>query len=332
MAFKKASAEQAALKMSIYGPPGSGKTFSTLLIAEGLAKLDKKRIAFVDTENGTVFYSRKVETREAHPEAFDFDAIYTRSITEVVKEIKTLKHSEHSVIVIDSITHLWESCIAAYTGRKGPGGQIPMHAWGAIKRPYKEMMNFLLNSPFHVFILGRQGNEFDEIDGEIKAVGYKMKAEGETPYEPHVCLRMELVRHGAKNMLAIPTAHVEKDRTGILHGKSIPYPSFDTVARPLLGLLGKEQTPVQSDEEAAQHDAEELAAQERARVQESARLREDFSQKLNAAKDADTVEKIGTGITPDIKRRLLPNDYESLKVNFKAARERVKIPVANGQH
>ena len=36
--FRKAKAEQAALKIGLYGPPGSGKTFTSLLIAEGLAK------------------------------------------------------------------------------------------------------------------------------------------------------------------------------------------------------------------------------------------------------------------------------------------------------
>ena len=35
--FRKAKAEQAALKLGIYGPPGSGKTFTALLLAEGLA-------------------------------------------------------------------------------------------------------------------------------------------------------------------------------------------------------------------------------------------------------------------------------------------------------
>jgi hypothetical protein len=49
--FRKAKAEQAALKMGIYGPPGPGKTFTSLLMAEGLAKATGKRIAVVDTEH-----------------------------------------------------------------------------------------------------------------------------------------------------------------------------------------------------------------------------------------------------------------------------------------
>jgi len=33
--FGKAAPKQARLKVAIYGPPGSGKTFTSLLMAEG---------------------------------------------------------------------------------------------------------------------------------------------------------------------------------------------------------------------------------------------------------------------------------------------------------
>src|SRR5688572_4605716 len=105
--FQRAKAEQAAIKMGIYGPPGAGKTFTSLLIAEGLAKASGKRIAYVDTEHGTDFYCKAVPTRAVHPEAFDFDALYTRSLTEVMAAVRGLKADEYGVIVLDSITHLW---------------------------------------------------------------------------------------------------------------------------------------------------------------------------------------------------------------------------------
>ena len=111
--FRKAKAEQAALKMGIYGPPGSGKTFTSLLLGEGLAMASKKRIAYVDTEHGTDFYCQKVPSRSVHPEAFDFDAIYTRALTEVASSVRALNADEYGVIIIDSVTHLWEAARAA---------------------------------------------------------------------------------------------------------------------------------------------------------------------------------------------------------------------------
>jgi hypothetical protein len=89
-------------------------------------------------------------------------------------------------------------------------GTIPLHAWGAIKKPYKELMHLLLSSPVHVLLCGRQGIDYseDEASGELKSLGYRMRAEGETAYEPDVLLRLESYRPGKKKP-AIPVAHVE---------------------------------------------------------------------------------------------------------------------------
>src|SRR5437588_8667046 len=59
-------------------------------------------------------------------------------------------------------------------------GTIPLSAWTAIKRPYKELMHLLLTLPVHVLICGRQGNDFaeDDASGELKNLGFKMRAEG----------------------------------------------------------------------------------------------------------------------------------------------------------
>lgn len=335
--FRKAKAEQAYLKVSIYGPPGSGKTFSTLLMAEGLAQLTGKRIAFVDTERGTDFYAQHVPQRSIHPEAFDFDAIYTRSITEINKELRTLKPAEHGVVVVDSITHIWEACKASYIGPKTKIGTLPMHAWGKIKQPYKELMQFLINSPFHVFILGRQGNEFteDEETGETKAVGVKMKAEGETAYEPHICFRMESVKPQARGKIqkfaeAIPVMHVEKDRTGILQGKAIELPHFDKVCRPLLGLLGDKQAQIQSEDEAASQDAEALAAQERERLRGSRELADKLAAKFKLCETLGEAEALSKTITPVLKKELTHDDLATVRAAYLAAVQRLKGLVLAG--
>jgi hypothetical protein len=86
--FEKPKPLKAALKMALYGPAGSGKTFTSLLIAEGLARHTAKRVAFLDTEYGTAFYSQAVPQRAAHPEAFDFRVLHTRSIAEALAPVK----------------------------------------------------------------------------------------------------------------------------------------------------------------------------------------------------------------------------------------------------
>lgn len=318
--FKKAKGEQAALKMGVYGPPGSGKTFTSLLLAEGLAALSGKRVAFVDTERGTDFYAQAVPSRRVHPEAFDFDALYTRSLTEVLKEVQALKTSDYGVLIIDSFSHIWEAAINAYSGAKTKIGSIPMHAWGKIKAPYKQLVNHILSSPLHVIICGRQGVEYGESDdGELKAVGVKFRAEGETPYEPHILIRMEAVK-SAKTREAVITAFVEKDRTGVLAGQTITGPCFDNLAKPLLGLLGHTQAKIQTEEETGAQDAEALMKQEREREAASKILLQKFVARFQLAGNAAEVEKISKEITPEVKKQMLPADVAACREAYQAAR------------
>lgn len=326
--FKKAKAEQAYLKAALYGPPGSGKTFTALLVAEGLAAVSNKRVAVVDTERGTDFYAQTIAARTTHPEAFDFDALYTRSLTETLQAVRSLDLATHGVLVLDSITHLWEAAIAAYRGKMTRAGTIPMYAWGQIKKPYKDLMQILLNAPVHVLILGRQGNEFSEDDttGETKAIGVKMKAEGETPYEPHILVRMECVKQSRKaKVQGVITAFAEKDRTGILQGQLIELPDFDSLAAPLLPYLaGGVQAQVQSSDDAALQDASALHQAEREKATASRILRERFEARLHLAEGIKQVTAIGNEITPAVKKQMTTVDLTSLREAYLAALDRAK--------
>ena len=315
--FRKAKAQQAALKIGMYGPPGSGKTFTSLLIAEGLSRLSRKRIAYVDTEHGTDFYCQTVEKRSVHPQAFEFDALYTRSITEIINSMRSLSESEYGVLVIDSITHVWEAAREAYNGRLNKAGQIPFHAWGKIKKPYKEIISMMLSTKMHVILCGRQGNEYgeDEETGELKNIGLKMKAEGETPYEPHILIRMEQLR-GKPNEISKIVAYVEKDRTGMLNGHSFINPTFDDIGKPMLGLLGAEQANIGTLDTNAARDAEALAEQDREREIESKALERMYSAKIDLAKTIGELKKIGNELTPQVKAKMLPVDIATLRAKY----------------
>lgn len=315
--FRKAKPQQAAIKMSMYGPPGSGKTFTALLFAEYLAKATGKRVAFVDTERGTDFYAQPVPQREPHPEAFDFDAIYTRSLTEVLREVKALNRNEYGVVVVDSVSHLWDAAINSYSGGKTRAGTIPMWAWSKIKAPYKELMKVLIDGPFHVFILGRESNAFeeDETTGEAKAAGKKMRAEGETAYEPHVCLHMVPERDKKSGSQRIACV-AEKDRSGILSGKRILWPTAEAVIAPILGILSGEQAPTPSEDEAIIKDSEALKDAERSRAVRSAKMCREFKARMDLAATMDDLIAIGKELTPAVKKDMLSDDVASLKDSF----------------
>lgn len=323
--FKKADPQQARLKVSVYGPPGSGKTFTTLLMAEGLAKVRGKRIAYVDTERGTDFYAQAVPERRVHPEAWDFDALYSRSLADITDAVRSLNPNEHGIVVLDSISHLWESAMDAYSGKKTRIDSIPMHAWGKIKKPYKDLVSFLIGSSFDVFILGRQKNVFEDDEaGEMHKVGVAMRAESETPYEPHLCLRLETKQNPDNSVESMPLCYVEKDRTGILGGRVLKWPNFQTI-EPLLPLLGEVQAQPEDAEERAAKDAEliERGEDDRAKTkaEKSRALRLEFQELLFGSSGLNQLIEVGEAIKKQ-KRYILAEDHSALTEIYKSRRDR----------
>jgi len=314
--FRKAQPQQARLKVCMYGPQGSGKTFTTLLLAEGLAQREGKRIAYVDTERGTDFYAMNIDDRQIHPQAFDFDALYTRSLADTLEAIQSLDPAEHGVIVIDSISHLWDAAIEAYNGKMVGQHQdkIPIQAWGQIKRPYKQLIRHLLDAPMHVFICGRQKNLFETEDGEFRKTGVALRAESETEYEPHICLRME--RAGPNDPDATIFAVCEKDRSGVLSAKHLPNPSFETV-RPILRYLGGEQAASEDPDATAERDSELLDQEERAQKKREASeaLFAELSAKIQRTRNLSDLATVA-GEVKKAKRKLVPEHMEALRLSY----------------
>lgn len=323
MAFKAAAPQQARLKISMYGPPGSGKTFTTLLMAEGLAKVRGKKIAYVDTEHGTDFYAMAVKDRQVHPEAFAFEAIYTRSLAEVDKEVRAISPDEYGVVVLDSISHFWDAAMDGYQGKKTRIDSIPMHAWGKIKKPYKSLIAYLIGSQFDVFILGRQKNVFETDDNdEMKKVGVSMRAEGETAYEPHICIRMEAQQNRKDSTKSDYVAHVEKDRTGVLAGRSLANPTFDTIV-PILPLLGQVQAPAEDEDERIAKDGELLdKADDKSKAKEGKSLAffRELQPKFMAAIDLVSLANVYAE-TKKVSRYLLEEHKSALGEVYKSRRE-----------
>lgn len=284
--FTKATAKREYMKMGLYGKTGSGKSLTTLLMAEELAKMEGKRVAYIDTEKGTAFYIREVPERKVHPAAFDIDTLETKSMFDALEAVEGLDPALHGVVVVDSITALWEAAKATYQGKLTSKGGIPVQAWSAIKKPYKRLISLLMDGAYHVFICGREGVAMeDDADGNAVVVGSKMKSEGETPYEPHILIRMipEREEDGTHRIRAF----FEKDRSGIMTGKTFDWPNFQTIEPAVRVLVGTGASiALGTPEEIAARDAAaEEAAAERAKT-EQAELYSAIRTALQTAKDA----------------------------------------------
>lgn len=322
--FKKAEVNREYMKWGCYGKTGSGKTLTSLLIAEKLAEMEGKRVAFIDTEKGTTFYKRDVPERKVHPAAFDFDIIETKSIFEALEEIEALDPNVHGVVVVDSMTALWEAAKGAYNGKLTSKGGIPVQGWGPIKKPYKRIMALLMDGKYHMGICGREGVEMaDDDEGEAKVVGAKMKAEGETAYEPHMLLRMMPLREedGSHRIRAF----FEKDRSGILTGKTIDWPSFQTIEPVVRLLAGSGQSArLGTPEENAEFD---VAAQEREAERSRNEQLELFNTIRAAIVTATSLEQLKTAWSLTNGKKTKLGDYFDL---LETAKDSRKVEIAQG--
>lgn len=295
MAFKKAKSGQAKIKMGIYGDAGSGKTPFALLVAEGLQKIYGGEVAFVDTERGTDFYTKKINERYWHKEAFNICVEHTKSILKAKEEIEKIKNDKtFTVVVIDSLTHLWESAKQSYSGKRTKHGGIPIYAWNKIKKPFKDLIDLLLECDKHVILCGRAANMYDEGSTEetMVKVGTKMKAEGDTAYEPNILFEMTPYFDKQKNQTVI-SATVKKDRSSVLYGKQIDWPNFENTIEKIMPYLndGKHEHVKNTDKDDIRKNSELEA--------NSQSLLEQWSNKINQCNNETELHSLKTALSVD---------------------------------
>lgn len=171
--FKKAERKNAKLRMGLVGSAGSGKTYSALLVAQGLGK----KIAVIDTENGSA---------ELYSHICDYDVCAIEAPYTVDKYIVAIDEAErlgYDVIIIDSLTHAWA----------GDGGLLDKHgkiadsgktnsfaAWRTITPLHNKLVETILQCKSHViatmrakteYVLQEETNKFGKTISVPKKIG-----------------------------------------------------------------------------------------------------------------------------------------------------------------
>lgn len=228
--LQAARPESAYLKLGIYGDAGSGKSYTSSLVAIGLSKLLKsaKPVGFVDTETGSDYLIPMFER-----EGVKMIRTKTRAFADLLTVIDEAQ-GECDVLVIDSVTHFWNELVASYKKQNKLTFMTLKH-WDPLKQTWKEYTDRFVNSRLHIIVAGRSADKWDEVedpnDGakELKKVGTKMRVEGQFAYEPSLLVEMESVqltaRAGGK---VIRRAFVKKDRFDIMDGATFDNPTFDS--------------------------------------------------------------------------------------------------------
>jgi nucleoside-triphosphatase THEP1 len=204
--FTKATRNDTYIKLALTGPSGSGKTYSGLKLARGLTGPAGK-IAVIDTENGSSkLYSDLTD--------FDHCDLASHKYTEFLNAVKAAEQAGYDAVIIDSLSHLWQSILdeKAAIDRKG-GNQYTN--WSVPTQHLNETVQVILQAKIHVFACLRSKTDYVmETNTKGKEVPKKV---GTAPvmrdgidYEFTLCLDIGMDHN------ATPS----KDRTGLFVDKT----------------------------------------------------------------------------------------------------------------
>lgn len=197
--IKKAKRSQTKIKMGIGGVSGGGKSYSALLLADGLAGLENTCV--IDTENGSGNLYSDLGDYSVLPFAPPFHpSRYVKALEMAVKE-------GFKCVVIDSVSHEWD----------GSGGILDLHNkyggkfsdWAKVTPLHKEFVDAILQSPIHVICTMRKKQDYAMVEKSGKMVVEKMglKEVQKDGFEYELTLNFDIdINH-------LCTA--SKDRTGL---------------------------------------------------------------------------------------------------------------------
>jgi len=168
--FTKATKKRARLRMAVVGPPGSGKTVSLLKIARAMIG-PAGRIAVIDTETGSASkYSWDPDLYPADtpipPLRFVFDVLELSdfSPSNYVKAIEAADALAYDVIIVDSLSHAWNSKGGALEMVDNIARKSKTHstfnAWRDVTPEQNKMVEAILRSRAHVLVSMRVKTEY----------------------------------------------------------------------------------------------------------------------------------------------------------------------------
>jgi len=181
---RKARREGARLLIQLSGISGSGKTYTALQLAYGLAGKDADKIVLIDSENrrGSLYAN-------ALPQQFNIIDFYSPfSPDRYIAAIEAACNAGAEVIVIDSVTHEWES----EGGCEWIANQSRFPDWKTAKKLHKRFMTYMLQCPAHIIACtrAREKVDFSNPKEPIK-LGIQPIQEKNFSYEATVSLMMQ---------------------------------------------------------------------------------------------------------------------------------------------
>lgn len=188
MSFEVKTVERtgAHLLIQLSGVSGGGKTYSALQLAYGLAGGDASKVVGIDTENRRMALNADILPGGARFKIIEFFAPF--SPDRYIEAIDAACHAGAEVIVIDSVSHEWES----EGGCEWIANQTRFPDWRTAKSKHKRFMTHMLQCPAHIIVCSRAREKVDFTDPKNpKSLGIQPITEKNFSFEATVSLMMQ---------------------------------------------------------------------------------------------------------------------------------------------
>lgn len=203
MQLRHSERKKAKIKMALQGSAGSGKTYSSLLLAQGLTNGDFTKVAIIDSENGSADLYAHLGQYNVLTLAPPFTP------DNYIKAIDVCENAGMEVIIIDSTSHCWDYLLDYHSSLAGNS----FTNWAKITPMLKKFIDKIIQCDAHVIATMRTKQDYvlNQIDGKYvpEKVGLKAVQKDGLDYEFTIVFDVD-IKHFAVS---------SKDRTGLFMGK-----------------------------------------------------------------------------------------------------------------
>lgn len=264
---------------------GKSKTATEFVIGSYQDLGYTKPVLVIDNEKGSRFLIPQFKAASVPVRVKD-----TTSLQDVLTAFDFLRNGDIQYLFIDSLSKVWYRYVRQYM-EDNRRRFMELSDWGKILPAWQETFaDRFVAAEGSIVFTGRGGfsyeKEEDELNengtvkkkGQFVKSGVKMKVAGETPFEPDLNLWMERQEEITSAGLEVwREAHVMKDRSGLLDGKTLKNPTYEMI-RPFVRYL----VDVPTGAVAGETDGNSLAPSENFESQDRRRRRDVALEEIQA--------------------------------------------------
>ena len=150
MQLRTAERKKAKIKMALQGCSSSGKTYSSLLVAQGLSGGNFTKVAIIDTENG----SADLYSHLGNYNVITLSPPFTPE--RYIEAIEVCENAGMEIVILDSISHSWEELLDYHSGL--PGNSFIN--WAKVTPRQKALIDKILQSNCHIIATMRTKQDY----------------------------------------------------------------------------------------------------------------------------------------------------------------------------